>query len=83
MPDYYNDSFLNQEKSYSQRSYTPSHYSHGIEPLKYISSWRMSFEEGNVVKYITRWKYKGGLDDLYKAREYLNFLIAANEGSQK
>ena len=30
---------------------------------------------GNVVKYILRHKYKGGTEDLYKAREYIDFMI--------
>lgn len=30
---------------------------------------------GNVMKYILRYKYKGGDDDLHKAREYIDFLI--------
>jgi len=33
---------------------------------------------GNVVKYILRHKNKGGIDDLYKAREYIDFLIRAH-----
>ena len=32
---------------------------------------------GNVMKYILRYKYKGGDSDLYKAREYIDFLIRA------
>ena len=30
---------------------------------------------GNVMKYILRYKYKNGLNDLHKAREYIDFLI--------
>ena len=30
---------------------------------------------GNVMKYILRYKHKGGDSDLYKAREYIDFLI--------
>ena len=32
---------------------------------------------GNVMKYILRHKCKGGLNDLLKAREYIDFLIRA------
>ena len=35
----------------------------------------MSFLEGNVVKYVTRYKMKNGLEDLKKAQWYLNRLI--------
>ena len=33
---------------------------------------------GNVVKYLLRHKQKGGVSDLYKAREYIDFLIRSN-----
>ena len=35
----------------------------------------MSFLEGNVVKYVTRYKMKNGLEDLKKAQWYLNRII--------
>jgi len=37
------------------------------------------FAEGNVMKYVFRWKDKDGLKDLYKARDYLNALITNAE----
>ena len=33
---------------------------------------------GNVMKYILRYKYKDGRNDLYKAREYIDFLLRAH-----
>ena len=35
----------------------------------------MDFLEGNIVKYISRYKYKNGIEDLQKARTYLDKLI--------
>lgn len=32
---------------------------------------------GNVIKYVLRYRYKGGENDLYKAQEYIDFLIRA------
>mgnify|MGYP000152542477 CR=1 FL=1 len=53
-----------------------SHYTQGdIQPLDFIVSNKLDFREGNVVKYITRWKYKDGLKDLIKCRVYLDDLI--------
>jgi hypothetical protein len=46
-----------------------------IQPIDYILANELDFCEGNVVKYVTRWRYKNGLEDLYKARHYLDFLI--------
>lgn len=37
------------------------------------------FAEGNVMKYVFRWREKDGIKDLYKARDYLNALITHEE----
>lgn len=47
----------------------------GIQPIEYIHANNLGFCEGNVVKYVTRWKEKGGEDDLRKAIHYLELLI--------
>jgi hypothetical protein len=52
------------------------HYNkYAIQPIDYIMANKLEWCEGNVVKYITRWKDKGGLQDLLKARHYLDLLI--------
>jgi len=40
---------------------------------------QVPFAEGNIMKYVFRWREKGGLADLHKARDYLNALIANEE----
>lgn len=57
----------------------PNYYTKGIEVTKFILSWGMDFCEGNIIKYIVRYKYKNGLEDLYKARKYLDLLIKNKE----
>lgn len=47
----------------------------GIQPIEYILANNLGFVEGNVVKYVSRWKDKGGVEDLKKARHYLDMLI--------
>ena len=60
-----------------------SHYNQGIEAIEYIESHDMNFNEGNVIKYVTRAKYKGTyLKDLKKARYYLDRLIANGENNE-
>jgi len=55
---------------------TQNHYTaHGIEPIDYIVANQMNFLEGNVIKYVTRYKLKNGLEDLQKAQQYLTWLI--------
>jgi hypothetical protein len=57
------------------RNINPEHYTQGIECIDYITSKNMSFLEGNVVKYVTRYRMKNGLEDLLKAQWYLERLI--------
>ena len=54
----------------------PKHYSRWkIEPVQFMMENEIPYVEGNVIKYIMRWRYKGGLEDLHKAQEYINLLI--------
>ena len=46
-----------------------------IQPITYIMENELGFCEGNVVKYVSRWRDKNGIDDLLKARHYIDFLI--------
>ena len=46
-----------------------------IQPWDYITSNNLGYLEGNIVKYVSRWKDKGGRDDLLKARHYLEKLL--------
>jgi hypothetical protein len=53
-----------------------THYkSKSIQPWDYIVGNNLGYLEGNIVKYVSRWKDKGGVDDLKKARHYLDKLI--------
>ena len=55
----------------------PPHYNQGsIEPIDFIKSQNMSYIEGNIIKYTTRYKFKNGIEDLKKAQWYLDKLIA-------
>jgi hypothetical protein len=47
----------------------------GIQPIIYIHANNLDFCEGNVVKYITRWRDKNGIADLEKAKHYIELLI--------
>jgi hypothetical protein len=65
----------------------PEHYNKGgIEAIDYIKQQLATgFGDyccGNVMKYLHRYKYKNGVEDLRKARQYLDWLIEdmVNEG---
>ena len=53
----------------------PDHYTKGIEVTEFIASCQLDWFRGNIIKYISRYKYKNGIEDLEKARFYLNMLI--------
>ena len=54
---------------------SPEHYKSTIEPIDFIVANKLNFIEGNIVKYVVRYKQKNGLEDLLKAQEYLKRLI--------
>jgi hypothetical protein len=57
-----------------------NHYQHlAIQPIEYIHANSIPFLEGNIIKYVTRWKDKNGLEDLLKARHYIEVLIKLEE----
>lgn len=54
-----------------------------IQPIEYIMGNRLEFAEGSIVKYITRWREKGGITDLEKIKHYCDFLIEEAETNGK
>jgi len=53
-----------------------AHYADkAIQPWDYIVANNLGYLEGNVVKYVSRWKDKGGVEDLKKAQHYLAKLL--------
>ena len=52
------------------------HYSKlAIQPVEYINANHLTYLQGNVIKYVTRYKNKNGLQDLHKAKHYIDMLI--------
>lgn len=64
----------------------PSHYGQGkIECIEYIKDTLtqeelIGYYRGNVTKYLHRWRYKNGIEDLKKAQWYLRELTELVEG---
>lgn len=46
-----------------------------IQPVQFIVENNIPWLEGNIIKYICRHQSKNGLEDLKKARHYLDMLI--------
>jgi hypothetical protein len=52
------------------------HYKNlAIQPVEYITANNIPYIEGNVIKYITRWRSKNGIQDLQKVIHYVQLLI--------
>ena len=84
-----------QRKSFMDRVSTPTptqsardiqvggqHYKNkAMQPWDIIDAWGLDFYEGNVLKYLLRAKYKNGVEDLKKARHYLDKKIEDADAS--
>lgn len=60
-----------------------SHYKkYKIQPVEFIVKNNIGFVEGNIIKYILRFKDKGGIADLEKAKHYIELLIDSSKSSK-
>ena len=56
------------------------HYKNlAIQPVEYITANNLSYLQGSVIKYTTRYKSKGGVEDLKKAIHFLQMMIHEEE----
>ena len=46
-----------------------------IQPIEFIHQNNIPFIEGNIIKYICRWRDKGGKNDLLKVKHYVDLLL--------
>jgi hypothetical protein len=61
----------------------PSYYGTGIDVIEFCLRNNLTFMQGNVIKYVTRYKNKNGIEDLEKAKEYIDRLIEFEKRSEK
>ena len=62
-------------KSYKKQVGGNHYLKYTIPPVEFIIKNNIGFVEGNVIKYILRFKEKGGVQDLLKAKHYIELLI--------
>jgi hypothetical protein len=61
-----------------------NHYkNYAIQPIEFIHKNNIPFIEGCIIKYIIRWKDKGGLKDLHKIRHYIDLLEELENANTK
>ena len=59
----------------SKKQVSGSHYKEfHIQPVEFIHANNIGYLEGNVIKYVCRWRNKNGMEDLDKAIHYLELL---------
>lgn len=59
---------------------SPKHYTQGnMEVITAIEGMALDYHQGNVVKYVSRYRYKNGIEDLRKAKWYIDRLIYIEE----
>lgn len=52
----------------------------GIQPVEFIHGNQIPYLEGNVIKYVVRHRLKNGVEDLKKAKHYLDILLELEYG---
>lgn len=79
---------MKTNKDIDEKVNHPSHYLGNVEVIDYIED-KLSFDQfegylvGNVIKYLSRYQKKNGLEDLKKGRWYLNKLIEVKENNEE
>jgi len=62
-------------KSYKKQVGGNHYKNYKIQPAEFIIKNNIGFCEGNIIKYVLRFKEKGGVQDLEKAKHYIELLI--------
>jgi hypothetical protein len=75
LPTIEEDEAFSKMEEKSHRQVGGRHYFNAIQPWDIIRAWDLNYWEGNIVKYALRHKGKGKVEDLEKARHYLDYLI--------
>ena len=61
-----------------------SHYKDmAMQPSEFINKNKLQFAEGNAIKYICRHAHKGEVEDLEKAKHYIDMIIERDYGPQE
>jgi hypothetical protein len=59
------------------------HYKNmAIQPIEFTHKNNLNFCQGNIIKYVTRYKSKNGIEDLKKVKHYVDLLIQLEYGDE-
>lgn len=68
----------------NSRQVAGTHYQSGIQHWDFVAANNLDYFQGQITKYVVRWKKKNGVDDLLKAQHFLQKyleVVQANDGS--
>lgn len=78
-PEQANDMMYKIHNDNEEMPLNPEYYSRWkIQPIDFITQNELDFLRGNIIKYLMRYDVKNGVEDLKKARVYLDKLIEEN-----
>jgi hypothetical protein len=81
-PECSNDFSKGETMSALDKQVGGSHYKDlAIQPVEFIHKNKIPFIEGCVIKYVSRWRDKGGVADLEKAKHFLELLIEMEQSN--
>ena len=71
---------MTKQKNALQVQVGGNHYKkYKIQPIEFIHANKIPFIEGNIIKYICRWRDKNGVKDLEKVEHYIKLLKELEE----
>ena len=70
--------FAEKRRKEIENKINPSYYGTGLDVIDFCQKNNLDFMQGNVIKYVTRYKGKNGKEDLLKAKEYIDRIIKEN-----
>lgn len=81
-PMHYTEPKTKEETPVTKRGQTGGgHYDEmAIQPIDFIHANKLTYEEGNVVKYVVRHRRKNGAEDIQKAIDYLTLILELDYG---
>ena len=62
----------------NDRQVGATHYKSEIQHWDYVVANDLDYFQAQITKYVTRWKKKGGIEDLRKAQHFLDKYIEVN-----
>jgi hypothetical protein len=77
------EEWMTRSSKANDEQYGGDHYKNKtIQPWDYITENNMGYLEGCIIKYVSRYKEKNGIEDLKKARHFLDKLLEIEEAKQ-